>query len=89
MSSDEVISSEEMLAYVDELNEVLADVGAPEDGICIGSLDVKALYPSLVISACAKICKEKFLESPAKFEDTDMKWASIYLALNMKGYQVI
>ena len=42
-----------------------------------------------VIKACAKMCKERFKKSPVKFQDTDMKWVTIYLALNMKVHEVI
>ena len=53
IESDEVISSEELLSYVDKLNRLLEETGAPEEGLCVGSLDVEALYPSLVIKHCA------------------------------------
>ena len=38
----EVISSEEMLGKIDDLNVILGKSDIPEDGLCIGSLDVKA-----------------------------------------------
>ena len=43
--SEEVISGEELLAHIDEMNERLQVSGLPEQGVTIGSLDVKALYP--------------------------------------------
>lgn len=43
-----VNSSEELLAFVDELVEEPAVMDEELD-LCIGSLDVKALYPSLKI----------------------------------------
>ena len=43
VETSEVISSEEMLALVDELNSLLEEEGVPEEGLCVGSLDVKAL----------------------------------------------
>ena len=61
----EVISSEEMLSKVDDLNKIL-DKGVPEEGLCIGSLDVKALYPSLDVTTCARICHDRIIKSPIK-----------------------
>ena len=89
LESDEVISSEELLAFVDEVNELLGEKGLPEEGLCVGSLDVKALYPSLVIKECAKLCREVFLESPVELEDIDPRWAAIYVALNLKPHEII
>ena len=64
-------------------------VGAPEEGLCCGSLDVKALYPSLVIKECAKIAKERLVKSPLEIEGADYKWASVYGALTNTRDQVI
>ena len=61
----------------------------PEYGVCVGSLDVKALYPSLDIEACSKICQERVMNSSLKVEDWDVKWATIYCALNMSREEVI
>ena len=47
MVTKEVVSSEDILAKVDKLNEVLKNKETPEHGFFVGSLDVKALYPSL------------------------------------------
>ena len=58
-------------------------------GICVGSLDVKALYLSLVIKECAKIAKEKVIRSKLVVEEIDNKWALIYRALTNTRDQVI
>ena len=50
------LSSEELLHHIDNLVCDLEDDEFPEDGICIGSLDVEAFYPSLDIEDCAKLC---------------------------------
>ena len=89
MKTSEVISSEEMLSLIDDLNKLLGEEGPPEEGLCVGSLDVKALYPSLEIGKCARICHDRFLTSDLEFEDVDIKWASIYLALNLKVHQIV
>ena len=57
--TDEVISEEELLTFVDELNQRVQEEGLPEQRLCVGSLDVKALYPSLDINRCAQIIKER------------------------------
>ena len=46
--SDEVISSEELLAEVDEVAAKLQAEGI-KGGVFVGSLDAKALYPFLDI----------------------------------------
>ena len=89
LETDEVISSEEMLSFIDDLNEVLRREGAPDMGLCVGSLDVKALYPSLAIDACAKIAHDRILKSGIEFRDISTKWATIYLALNMKTHEIV
>ena len=58
-------------------------------GLCVGSLDVKALYPSLAIDACAKIAHDRVLKSGIKFRDISKKWATVYLALNMKTHEIV
>ena len=50
--------------------------------LCIGSLDVKALYPSLKIKECARICREEVMKSEVVFEGVDYRWATQYLALS-------
>ena len=87
--TDEVISGEELLAYVDEVNQRLQEEGLPEQGLCVGSLDVKALYPSLDINRCAQIIKERIQGTLMEFDGIDYTWASKYIALNMSRIEVI
>ena len=89
METDEVVSSEELLSFVDDLNKTLEAEGVPELGLCVGSLDVKALYPSLVVKACAKLVHDRVMKSPVKFPDISAKWASIYVAMNLEVHEVI
>ena len=89
LEEGEVISSEELISYVDDLNNLLKEEGTPEEGLCIGSLDVKALYPSLVIKMCSKIAHDRLLRSKLRFDGGDIKWACIYLALNLMTYEVV
>ena len=57
LESSEVISGEELRARIDDEVEELKDKEMPEFGYCVGSLDVKAQYPSLEIY---KLCKDLF-----------------------------
>ena len=66
----------------------LSEEGMPEEGLCLGSLDVKALYPSLLIQEAAKICGEEVSKSDVCFEEVDWTWASVYCALNMTEREV-
>ena len=85
----EVISGEELRAMVDQLVLDLDKEDTPEHGMCVGSLDVVALYQSLVIETCARICAEQLVKSQIKFEEIDLNWATIYCALNMAPEDVI
>ena len=96
VSSDEVISGEEMLSYVDSLADEVEKGDDIPEGLCIGSLDVVSLYPSLDIPKCAKICREQILKSDPNFDGIDLKWATMYVAMtntqlqiNQKGIQDI
>ena len=44
---------------MDDVCEKLRKEGMPEEGLCVGSLNVTALYPSLVITEAARICGEE------------------------------
>ena len=60
-----------MLRHVDDLVERLRAEGMPEEDLFQGSLDVTALYPSLVIKEATKICQEKGSNSTVSFEEVD------------------
>ena len=84
----ENISTEELLSHVDDLVLRLNQDGMPSEGICVGSLDVKDLYPSLNIVESAKICGAAVKNSELEFEDVDWTWATLYIALNMQQNQI-
>ena len=48
----------------------------------VGSLDVKALYPSIDIQAAAKVMTELYIEGNYEIEGADHKEIGLYLALN-------
>ena len=70
--TDEVISSEEMLSHIDYPVEEI-----PE-GLCVGSLDVQSLYPSLDVPQCAETVKTKIMDCPLTFEGVNYKKNSLF-----------
>ena len=61
-----------------------AGVG-PHDEVIIGSLDVKALYPSLDIDATADVVIESFQNSEFEVEGVDSQELGLYLAVYTKN----
>ena len=49
---------------------------------------MKALYPSLEIERCARICGERVEGTAMNFQGIDYKWATKYIALNMKQHEI-
>ena len=74
---------------MDKLNQLLEEIGAPEEGFSVGPLHIRTLYPSLVIKHCTKIAFDRFIRSGMAIEDVDKKWAPICLALNCKPYEIV
>ena len=70
-------STEDLLAAVTSLNN-----NRLNGSIIVGSLDVKALYPSLDINATADVMVKEFMESEFDIEETDVSELGLYLALN-------
>ena len=56
--------------------------------MCIGSLDVEALYPSLDINHCAKLCGDPIRESKMTVSSIDYQWAGLYAVLNCTQLEV-
>ena len=79
----EVISTEDLISKVDDLNKRILDCDIDSDKIMVGSLDVKALYSSIDTKKASRICKERITKSPLTVEGIDYKWAGIYLAITM------
>ena len=86
----EAISTEDMLPEIDRLNQKWIEEGKKVDpkDIFIGSLDAEALYPSLDTKKCARMCGKLFEESPLELKGIDYEWASLYIALNSKPWQI-
>ena len=69
------------MSYLDDLAKEIEEGLEIPEGITLGSLDVKALYPSLVIDDFARICRERIASSDLKFCGVDMRAATHYIAL--------
>ena len=71
--------TEELLAEFERLNSS----GEVDDSCTLGSLDVKALYPSLDVDFTSKIVGEMFYKSGVNVASVNHKELGLYLALNM------
>ena len=87
-STAEAISTDEMLCEIDEVVEALKHIEVPDEGICVSSLDVEALNPSLDIQICSKIVAQEIANGSLRFEGIDWVCATIYVALNMSQNQI-
>ena len=70
-------NTEEILAEIRNLNQ-----RGFENDTVIGSLDVKALYPSLDVEFAAEIVAKKFRESQYEIEGVNYNEEGLYLALS-------
>ena len=86
--TDEAISGKETCAYIDDLVEKMK-ILPEEESVFVGSLDAKALFPSLKIKESAKLVARRVQEAEVKFENVDYKWASMYCTLNMEFTDVV
>ena len=86
----EVISTEEMLGWIDKMNKEWEETNFnPErEEVFVGSLDTEALYPSLDATLVAKLCGDLVAKKQLKIENVDYLWASMYLACTMTPEQV-
>ena len=71
-------STEDMLSRVREVNETV-DL----KNCIIGSMDVKALYPSIDIDFATEKCVEMITESDTKFDNINTDELGLYLALTV------
>merc|ERR1711954_389268 len=89
LEGKEVISTEETAHLLDRLNNKLEKGEVPVyTGLVAGSLDVKALYPSLEIDTCCRLGAERVIESGVRFEAFNHEWGAIYIALTTTQEQL-
>merc|ERR1711954_361651 len=79
-----------MLSMIDTTNRKWIESGKKVDPkeIFIGSLDAAALYPSLKTRKCAKLVGEYIRKNKLQFEGVNMKWATLYIALNSEPWKI-
>ena len=87
-SVDEAISTEDLLNSVDRLCEKLSEREETSEGIFLGSLDAKALYPSINTKHAAGLVANHVMETGLAFDGVDMRWATTYVALNMTQAEI-
>ena len=71
-------NTEELLAEIQQVNQKSNEI---EGEIVVGSLDVKALYPSLDIGHTADVVGESVLNSEVRVEGVNTKELGLYLAI--------
>ena len=81
---NEVRSSEDMLASIDDLNLKLKDIPGAENLVLVGG-DTEGPYHNLQKDISAKICGEEILNIDSDFDFDDLDWQEMgpYLWLNM------
>ena len=72
-------NTEELLANIEEINNNRSE---RRGEIVVGSLDVKALYPSLDVDHAAEIVEKVLVESDLEFDGINNKELGLYLSLN-------
>ena len=86
--TQEAISTEDLLSKIDKVANEIHEMNLAQKDIFVGSLDVKALYPSLEIEKTSKICAERVRNSGLKVDGIDWIWATKYIALNWTRQEV-
>ena len=73
-------STEDMLAAIKEANET----GKINENTVVGSLDVKALYPSLDLDFTIDVVADEFFHSDVKIDGVDYEELGLYLSLSRR-----
>ena len=79
-------STEEVLSQLEETEKYLVENGHTD--IMVGSLDVKALYPSLDIKQSAMIVEQFILNSKVEVNGINTRAAQVYLASNLSESEI-
>ena len=83
LDADSCESTEDILAEIQDLNETSSMTLGPEEKLIVGSLDVKALYPSLDVGFAAEIVANEMYQSDVEVsnESIDTEELGLYLML--------
>ena len=84
VANNECISTEYLLATIDKIAKEMLERNFSDEEVFVGSIDTKALYPSLDIKKSGKICRKIV----RKFENVDWWWMMRYLALSMEELDI-
>ena len=79
-------STEEVLAQLEQAETAIRDAGLTDT--VVGSLDVRALYPSLDQLETSKLVSQFILKSKVKLSGIDWREAQSFLASNMSELEV-
>ena len=85
----EVISTEDLLSKVEDLNTQIREGSIEDTSLMIGSLDVEALYPSIDARKAGQIVRDRITESDLKVDGVDWRWVLIYLGLTMTPHDKV
>ena len=82
----EDLSTEEVLSQLEDAQKSIASTGRRDT--VVGSLDVKALYPSLDQMGSARIVAKFVRESPHEVNNIDWRHAQVFIASNMDPHEL-
>ena len=82
----EDLSTEEVLSQLEEAQKAVASTGRRDT--VVGSLDVKALYPSLDQMGSARIVAKFVKECPHDISNVDWRHAQVFIASNMDPHEL-
>ena len=78
-----VSSTEEMIAIISKVNKGIRDTNIERrQEVCVGSMDVKALYPSITKEWVVKILKLQLMNTPVNFKNINWNEAALYIAVS-------
>ena len=78
-----VASTEEMIAILRKVNKSTKETNIEgRKDICIGSMDVRALYPSITKAWVKKILKLQIMNTQVTFKNVNWNEAALYIAIS-------
>ena len=91
LDTDSCESTEDILAEIQDLNENNCTMLGPDEKLVVGSLDVKALYPSLDVGFAAEIVANEMYQSDVEVsvESIDTEELGLYLLLTEEEEELV
>ena len=81
--SSEVISTEDMIAHIEEYNKMILSGDVNTEDLMLLGADVVALFPFLEVEESAEEVMREFIDSKLEKDNVDWKEISKYLAMNI------